>query len=67
MRNILKVLLTILLFSNYLTVIAQKSIVIFFDNDVHCNIEGYRYMAGMRQCVSSDTAYVALVSAGDFI
>ena len=67
MRNILKVLLTILLFSNYLTVIAQKSIVIFFDNDVHCNIEGYRYMAGMRQCVSADTAYVALVSAGDFI
>lgn len=45
----------------------DKSIVIFFDNDVHCNIDGYPYLAGLRDQVSSDTAYVATVSSGDYI
>lgn len=67
MRSVLIKILAILLWSVSLAVYSQKSIVIFYDNDVHCNIEGYRYMAGMRQRVSADTAYVALVSAGDFI
>lgn len=45
----------------------DKSIVIFFDNDVHCNIDGYPYLAGLRDQISSDTAYVATVSSGDYI
>lgn len=46
---------------------ADKSIVLFFDNDVHCKVEGYPYFAGLRDAVSTDTAYVGMVSSGDFI
>lgn len=45
----------------------DKSIVIFFENDAHCLIEGYPYFAGLRSTVSTDTAYVGLVSSGDYI
>lgn len=44
----------------------QKSIVVIYDNDVHCGIDGYARMAGLRDAVS-DTAYTALVSSGDFL
>lgn len=44
----------------------QKSIVVIYDNDVHCGIDGYAKMAGYRDAVS-DTAYSALVSSGDFL
>ena len=45
-----------------------KSIVILFDNDVHCAIDGYTRMAGLRDAIAeSDTAHVAVVSCGDFL
>jgi len=44
----------------------ERSIVIVYDNDVHCGIEGYSRMAGLRDAVS-DTAYVAMVSSGDYL
>ncbi len=44
----------------------QKSIVVIYDNDVHCGIDGYAKMAGLRDAVA-DTAYAALVSSGDFL
>lgn len=44
----------------------QKSIVVIYDNDVHCGIEGYAKMAGLRDAIS-DTAYTALVSSGDYL
>ena len=43
-----------------------KSIVILYDNDVHCAIDGYAQMAGLRDAID-DTAYVALVSSGDYL
>lgn len=47
---------------------AQKSIVILYENDVHCGIDGYKTMAGLRDAISkTDTAYVAIVSVGDFL
>lgn len=46
---------------------SDKSIVIFFDNDVHCAVDGYPYFAGLRNTVDKDTAYVAMVSSGDYI
>lgn len=45
---------------------ADKSIVIIYDNDVHCGINGYARMAGLRDAVS-DTAWTALVSSGDYL
>ena len=48
--------------------LAKKSIVILYENDVHCSIDGYTKMAGLRDAINqSDTAYTAMVSIGDFL
>ena len=44
----------------------RQSIVILFETDVHCAINGYAKMAGLRDAVA-DTAWAALVSSGDFL
>lgn len=67
MKKILGVLLLAL---TLLTGCSQKerSIVVVFDNDVHCAIEGYTKLAGYRDAIiDADTAWVATVSAGDFV
>ena len=47
---------------------AQKSIVILYENDVHCGIDGYTKMAGLSDAISrADTAYVGAVCVGDFL
>ena len=46
----------------------KKSIVILYENDAHCGIDGYAKMAGLRDAISrSDTAYAACVCCGDFL
>ena len=46
----------------------KKSIVILYENDVHCAIDGYQKLAGLRDAIlRADTAYVAVVSSGDFV
>ena len=51
-----------------LAVNAQKSIVILYENDAHCGIDGYTKMAGLRDAITSaDTAYVGAVCVGDFL
>ena len=48
--------------------VAKKSIVILYENDVHCSIDGYTKIAGLRDAINmSDTAYTALVSGGDYL
>ena len=50
------------------TNVAQKSIVILYENDVHCGIDGYQTMAGLRDAINrSDTAYAGAVCVGDFL
>ena len=44
----------------------ERSIVVLFDNDVHCGIQGYQKVAGLRDAIS-DTAFVSIVSCGDYI
>ena len=45
-----------------------KSIVILYENDVHCNIDGYSKLAGLRDAINqSDTAYAMIVSSGDYL
>ena len=49
-------------------VVLQKSIVIIYENDVHCAIDGYKRIAGLRDAIgSSDTAWAAAVSCGDYL
>ena len=46
----------------------EKSIVILYENDVHCNIDGYTKIAGLRDAIAAaDTAYVAVACCGDFL
>lgn len=44
----------------------QRSIVILYENDVHCNIDGYARMKGLADAIS-DTAWVGMTSSGDFL
>lgn len=44
-----------------------KPVVILFENDVHCAVEGYVRMAAARDSVRKHTPYVATVSCGDFV
>ena len=45
-----------------------KSIVILYENDAHCGIDGYTKIAGLRDAINStDTAYAATVCVGDFL
>lgn len=48
------------------TSLRQKSIVILYENDVHCAIDGYAKLAGLRDAIA-DTADVFLVSNGDYV
>lgn len=59
-------LLTVLVSSEGHADTPYKNIVILFENDVHCAIDGYAKMAGLRDAIA-DTAYVALVSSGDYL
>ena len=45
----------------------ERSIVVLFDSDPHCRIDGYPYFAGMREPTAADSAHVALVSCGDVL
>lgn len=46
----------------------KKSIVILYENDVHCAIDGYTKLAGLRDAINkADTAWTAVVSCGDFL
>ena len=47
---------------------AQKSIVILFEGDTHCETSGYSRFAGLRDAMKqADTAHVVTVSLGDFM
>lgn len=45
----------------------KEEIVILYDNDVHCAMDGYARMAGLRDSFLTTTGNVAVVSSGDFI
>ena len=59
-------LATVLLMAQLMWAKPQKSIVILYENDVHCAIDGYQTLAGLRDAIS-DTAFVAVVGSGDFV
>ena len=45
----------------------DADIVIVYDNDVHCSVDGYANIAALRNEKLKETPYVSLVSAGDFV
>ncbi len=45
----------------------DKEIVILFENDVHCSVDGYAKLAAMKEELSETCDYVGVVSSGDFV
>ncbi|MBR5776791.1 MAG: bifunctional metallophosphatase/5'-nucleotidase [Bacteroidaceae bacterium] len=45
----------------------NKPIVVIYDNDVHCAVDGYAKLAGVRNSYRKQTPYVTTVSCGDFV
>lgn len=45
----------------------SKDIVILYDNDVHCAVDGYAKMAALKAEMQKATPYVATVSVGDYV
>ncbi len=46
--------------------VASGDIVILYDNDVHCAVDGYASISALKQDMKAKTDYVSLVSCGDF-
>ena len=46
---------------------AASDIVILYDNDVHCAVDGYAKMAALKAEKKAQTPYVTVVSAGDYV
>jgi len=45
-----------------------EPVVILFDNDVHCAVDGYATIAGLRDAIEEgDTASCLMVSSGDYV
>ena len=47
--------------------VPDQPIVIVFDNDVHCAVDGYAKLVALREQQREETPYVATVSCGDFV
>ena len=45
----------------------DKDIVILFENDVHCALDGYAKFSALKHEMQGQTPYVAVVSSGDFV
>ncbi len=45
----------------------SSPVVILYDNDVHCAVDGYAAMAALKETTEKETPYVTVVSCGDFV
>lgn len=62
-KNIISLLLLVLIAFNALA----EEIVVLYDNDVHCAVNGYSKMGALRDEMAKNHKYVTTVSSGDFI
>lgn len=53
--------------SNRKADLPQSPIIILFENDVHCAVDGYSKMAALKETCKWRTTYVTTVSCGDFV
>ena len=45
----------------------SSDVVIVYDNDVHCTVDGYAKLAAVQNAYRKETPYVTTVSCGDFV
>ncbi|MBQ0082594.1 MAG: bifunctional metallophosphatase/5'-nucleotidase, partial [bacterium] len=62
-KNIISLLVLLLIAFNALA----EEIVVLYDNDVHCAVNGYSKMGALRDEMAKNHKYVTTVSSGDFI
>lgn len=58
---------SMLVLAGMLCVSCRSSLVVLFDNDVHCAVDGYARMAGLRDSLRQAKRDVLVVSCGDFV
>jgi len=46
---------------------SNEPVVILYENDVHCSVEGYSKLLAMKKELSEHYRYVGVVSGGDFV
>lgn len=46
---------------------SENPVVVLFENDVHCAVEGYAKLATLKKQLLKSTPYVTVVSCGDFV
>ena len=64
---ILCVLLTLSVFPVWAFASNADDIVILYENDVHCAVEGYSKLSAMKKELQKSYSYVGVVSGGDYI
>jgi len=69
MRKVVAVILLVLLMGTVASAEEAKNedIVILYENDVHCAIDGYAKLAAMKKELAESYEYVGAVSVGDYI
>ena len=71
-RRFLSIVLCLSMLLSVLTLAAcsgnkQESIVILYENDMHCAVDGYSKLAAMKDELKSGYDHVGVVSSGDFV
>ena len=63
------VIVSLLIFSLPISAFAEQKddIVILYENDVHCEIEGYSVLSAMRNELKQEYDHVGIVTSGDFL
>ncbi len=64
--NLLRFCLTGILFISLVGCKQRQTVLVYFENDVHCAMDAYVDIAAMRDSALLKTPYVAVVSSGDF-
>ena len=70
MKKLVAILTCILLVVSVFPISAaalQEDIIILYENDVHCAIEGYSKLAAMKKELQQSYTHVGVVSGGDYI
>lgn len=57
----------VFLLAGMLCLSCSSSLVVLYDNDVHCAVDGYARMAGLRDSLKEARHEVVVVSCGDFV
>ena len=71
MKKIIAIIICTLLLISILPISTfasnEDDIIILYENDVHCSIEGYSKLAAMKKELQSTYDHVGVVSGGDYI